>query len=108
MRGIWVEGATEYTLNSVEMAMKLISRGINNRITGSHRLNDVSSRSHCIIMLTILQSTGNNNKQAGRLYMVDLAGSKTVKKTGMVGKHLDEAKYINKVIIYIYNIIFFS
>ena len=64
-------------------------------------MNDVSSRSHTIFMLTISQhNTQNLSTKTGKLYLVDLAGSERTSKSGVEvakveGKRLDEAKYIN-------------
>lgn len=41
----------------------------------------------------------NLRRLVGKLYVVDLAGSETVRKTEASGKLLNEAKHINKVIL---------
>ena len=60
-------------------------------------MNEHSSRSHSIFILTINQ---NNKKEGfskvGKLYLVDLAGSEKLSKTGATGLTVDEAKLINK------------
>jgi kinesin family member 5 len=46
-------------------------------------MNDQSSRSHSIFMITITQEDLENfSCKTGKLYLVDLAGSEKVGKTG--------------------------
>ena len=60
-------------------------------------MNDESSRSHSIFIITIGQKhLVNLDSKTGKLYLVDLAGSEKVKKTGASGQTLEEAKNINK------------
>jgi kinesin family protein 5 len=60
-------------------------------------MNEQSSRSHMIFVLTLTTNDLNNHSaKSGRLFLVDLAGSEKVSKTGAEGKTLDEAKTINK------------
>lgn len=54
-------------------------------------LNAVSSRSHVIVMLTVVQHgdeharAAGRKARAGRLFMVDLAGSERLKKSLSTG-----------------------
>jgi len=60
-------------------------------------MNDESSRSHSIFIITINQKhLINLESKSGKLFLVDLAGSEKVKKTGASGQTLEEAKNINK------------
>lgn len=67
--------------------------------TNLHRaptaLNDKSSRSHCILTLTLVRH-GKDFSSCHRFSFVDLAGSERVKKTLNEGKRLVESKSINK------------
>ena len=46
-------------------------------------MNDKSSRSHMIFIITISQNdTSDLSAKTGKLYLVDLAGSEKVGKTG--------------------------
>jgi kinesin family member 3B len=66
-------------------------------------MNEHSSRSHAIFMITIEscsvcpgQTDGKNSSiVVGKLNMVDLAGSERQAKTGAVGDRLKEATKIN-------------
>ena len=60
-------------------------------------MNEHSSRSHSIFILTINQTNKKDcSSKIGKLYLVDLAGSEKISKTGATGHTLEEAKIINK------------
>ena len=60
-------------------------------------MNEHSSRSHSIFILTINQTNKiEGYSKIGKLYLVDLAGSEKISKTGATGHTLEEAKIINK------------
>ncbi len=59
-------------------------------------MNKDSSRSHTILLITVLQNdTLTMQKMTSKLYVVDLAGSEKVFKTAASGLRLEEAKSIN-------------
>ena len=65
------------------------------------------ARSHSIFILTLEQTNVNDgSKKKSKLFMVDLAGSETVKKTGAEGQTLKEAQAINKSLSALSNVIF--
>ena len=60
--------------------------GQSHRVTASTAMNEGSSRSHSIVLLTVMQRDVNTqSSKSGKLYMVDLAGSEKVRKTGAQG-----------------------
>ena len=60
-------------------------------------MNDVSSRSHALFILTItMDNRDDGSCKVGKLFLVDLAGSEKISKTGAQGQVLEEAKNINK------------
>jgi len=60
--------------------------GNKNRAISATNMNEESSRSHSIFILTVTQNnTDDLSCKTGRLYLVDLAGSEKVGKTGAVG-----------------------
>lgn len=70
--------------------------GNKNRVSCSTNMNERSSRSHMIFLITIAQSNLTDlSAKTGKLFLVDLAGSEKISKTGAEGKVLDEAKKIN-------------
>lgn len=70
--------------------------GNKNRAISATNMNEGSSRSHMIFMMSISQNNLNDmSAKTGKLCLVDLAGSEKISKTGAEGKTLDEAKRIN-------------
>lgn len=71
--------------------------GLKNKIMASHNLNSASSRSHCILSLTIegVDSEGGGIISS-KLQLVDLAGSERASLTGNEGQALKESIEINK------------
>lgn len=76
-----------------------MSVGNQNRTIGATNMNEHSSRSHAIFMITIEMSQtsedGKNIIRVGKLNLVDLAGSERQSKTGASGERLKEASKIN-------------
>lgn len=105
-KGIWVDGATEIYVSNEQEVLDVITTGTANRAIAETNMNNESSRSHSIFILTVQQKNLNDlsNKQ-GKLYLVDLAGSEKVEKTGATGTTLDEAKMINKSLSTLGNVI---
>jgi len=53
------------------------------RVIASTNMNERSSRSHMLFILTVSQNnTDDLSAKTGKLYLVDLAGSEKVGKTG--------------------------
>lgn len=68
-----------------------------NRAVGTTGMNDVSSRSHSVVQITLeVRDTVARSLQVSKLSLVDLAGSESVSRTGAEGLVLDEARTINK------------
>ena len=67
------------------------------RSANSHRLNDRSSRSHCLVRLQVVTGGGRGGGLLVRkqFLFVDLAGSERTKKSGVEGQRLAEATQIN-------------
>ena len=96
-RGVFIADLTEEYVSNDEEVANLMKMGQANREVGFTLMNEGSSRSHSIFIMTITQnSTIDYSAKTGKLYLVDLAGSEKVGKTGAEGKRLDEAKTINK------------
>ncbi|XP_061735940.1 kinesin heavy chain-like isoform X2 [Nerophis ophidion] len=86
--------------------MDVIDEGKSNRHVAVTNMNEHSSRSHCIFLISIKQeNVETETKLSGKLYLVDLAGSEKVSKTGAEGAVLDEAKNINKSLSALGNVI---
>jgi kinesin family member 5 len=105
-RGIFVEGMTEISVTSDDELLSTMRDGAANRAVAATGMNEGSSRSHSVFMVTLVQrNLVNQANKAGKLYLVDLAGSEMVRKTGASGKQLEEAKTINKSLSALGNVI---
>ncbi|XP_059362007.1 kinesin-like protein KIFC3 isoform X2 [Carassius carassius] len=94
---LYVPGLTEFTVESVEDINKVFELGHMNRATACTNLNEHSSRSHALLIVTVAgvnSSTGH--RTSGKLNLVDLAGSERIAKSGAEGSRLREAQCINK------------
>ncbi|XP_067158842.1 kinesin-like protein KIFC3 isoform X3 [Apteryx mantelli] len=94
---LYVPGLTEFRVQSVEDINKVFEFGHVNRATECTNLNEHSSRSHALLIVTVRgldRSTGL--RTTGKLNLVDLAGSERVGRSGAEGSRLREAQYINK------------
>ncbi|CEF65719.1 Kinesin heavy chain [Strongyloides ratti] len=102
----YVKGATEQFVSTPEEVLQAIEEGKNNRMVAVTNMNEHSSRSHSVFLITVNQENKNTNKKlSGKLYLVDLAGSEKVSKTGAEGMVLEEAKNINKSLSALGNVI---
>lgn len=96
-KGVYVADLTERYIGSDLDVYDIMRIGNENRKVASTTMNDQSSRSHSIFVMTIHQNNLDDQTcKTGMLYLVDLAGSEKVGKTGASGQTLDEAKGINK------------
>ena len=107
-RGIFVEGLTEWPVSSSDQIMKMMRRGAQSRPTASTKMNEVSSRSHAIFVVTIERAEkkeGITTHSIGKLNFVDLAGSERIRVTGATGQRLEECKKINQSLAALGNVI---
>ena len=97
IKGIYVDGASERYVGCPNDVLALLEIGSANRAQAATNMNEHSSRSHSIFILTINQTNKQQGfSKIGKLYLVDLAGSEKISKTGATGHTLEEAKNINK------------
>jgi dienelactone hydrolase len=67
-------------------------------------MNEASSRSHAILMLTIARSNHEAERIGAELFIVDLAGSERLKRSGATGMQLSEAVAINQSLLALANV----
>ena len=97
IKGIYVDGCSERYVGCPQDVLAALELGSNNRAQAATNMNEHSSRSHSIFILTINQTNKKEGfSKIGKLYLVDLAGSEKISKTGATGHTLEEAKIINK------------
>lgn len=105
-KGVFVKGLLEIYVSTVEEVFEVMRRGGNARAVAATNMNQESSRSHSIFVITITQkNVETDSMKSGRLFLVDLAGSEKVGKTGASGQVLEEAKKINKSLSSLGNVI---
>ncbi|XKL68990.1 hypothetical protein PGB90_006759 [Kerria lacca] len=96
--GVYVKGLRSFVCKSVKEIEHVMNVGNRNRTIGATDMNEHSSRSHAIFMITVEMSDLNTSKsqvRVGKLNLVDLAGSERQTKTGATGDRLKEASKIN-------------
>ena len=97
--GVYVKDLSSFVCKSVSEIEHVMSVGNQNRAVGPTNMNEHSSRSHAIFIITVECSEpddeGNSRIRVGKLNMVDLAGSERQAKTGATGDRLKEATKIN-------------
>uniref|UniRef100_A0A3Q3VUQ9 Kinesin-like protein n=1 Tax=Mola mola TaxID=94237 RepID=A0A3Q3VUQ9_MOLML len=94
---LYVPGLTEFTVQSPEDINKVFELGHMNRATACTNLNERSSRSHALLVITVSGfNSATSSRTQGKLNLVDLAGSERIAKSGAEGSRLREAQCINK------------
>lgn len=97
MNGVYIDEITEEYVSEYSEVVAMMKAGNRNRETSATLMNEDSSRSHSIFMITLSQTNLRDySSKTGKLCLVDLAGSEKVSKSGAAGLRLDEAKNINQ------------
>ncbi|KAG5480704.1 hypothetical protein CUR178_05839 [Leishmania enriettii] len=93
----YIDGCHHPHVSSARDVLRLVKGGLKHRATSATAMNETSSRSHCLLNLTVKSvDRAQGVSTVGKLYLVDLAGSEKVGKTNAKGLRLEEAKLINK------------
>ncbi|KAF5463421.1 hypothetical protein F2P56_019338 [Juglans regia] len=92
-----VPGLVEARVYSTEDVWEMLKSGSQVRSVGSTNANELSSRSHCLLRVTVkAENLINGQCTKSHLWLVDLAGSERVGKTEVEGERLKESQFINK------------
>eukprot|EP00656_Telonema_subtile_P038801 TRINITY_DN43976_c0_g1_i1.p1 TRINITY_DN43976_c0_g1~~TRINITY_DN43976_c0_g1_i1.p1 ORF type:complete len:960 (-),score=392.75 TRINITY_DN43976_c0_g1_i1:162-3041(-) len=95
-QGMIIDGMVSEDITTFEQMEQIQNRGFNARHTGKTNMNEHSSRSHC---LTLINVTSRNKITGvttwGKLYLIDLAGSERINRSGVTEEGLKEAQHIN-------------
>ncbi|CAG0888159.1 unnamed protein product [Cyprideis torosa] len=102
-RGVFVQDMTQIQVKSAAEALMLLTKGQKRRKVAHTALNAVSSRSHSVFSIYVVQVPLGANGQLPRdapvhssqLSLVDLAGSQRTNRTNNQGTRLREAANIN-------------
>ncbi|XP_065192323.1 kinesin-like protein KIF3B isoform X1 [Sycon ciliatum] len=97
--GIYVKDLKAFVAKNSDEIERVMTVGNKNRSVGCTDMNEHSSRSHAIFIITVecckVGPDGENHIHVGKLNLVDLAGSERQSKTGATGERLKEATKIN-------------
>jgi kinesin family protein 5 len=89
---VYVQGLSDEYVSSSEDIMQLLSVGEKSRTTASTGMNEVSSRSHSVLIIIVNQKLKDGGVRVGKLNLADLAGSERIERTNATGETLEEAK----------------
>ena len=106
LRGVHIPDATiKYMCNAQEL-LQVCEVARLNRATSETLMNQVSSRSHSVLLLFVTQKDLNTgSSKTSKINLVDLAGSEAVKRSGAEGDRLSEAQAINSSLSALGNVI---
>ncbi|XP_051954333.1 kinesin-like protein KIF3C [Xyrauchen texanus] len=97
--GVYIKDLSSFVTKNVKEIEHVMNVGNQARSVGFTNMNEHSSRSHAIFIITVecsqLGPDGQNHIRVGKLNLVDLAGSERQTKTGVQGERLKEATKIN-------------
>ncbi|CAM9257796.1 unnamed protein product [Lampetra planeri] len=97
--GVYVKDLSSVVTKNATEIEHVMHMGDQSRSVGFTNMNERSSRSHAIFVITVECSEegpdGEDHIRVGKLNMVDLAGSERQSKTGAKGRRLREAAKIN-------------
>ncbi|XP_010546697.1 PREDICTED: kinesin-like protein KIN-14G [Tarenaya hassleriana] len=92
-----VPGLVEAQVYKTDEVWELLKNGYRVRSVGSTAANELSSRSHCLLRVTVKgENLINGQRTRSHLWLVDLAGSERVGKIEVEGERLKESQFINK------------
>lgn len=107
-RGVFLEDVTEEYVSSPHEMLGLIAEATANRAVSATGMNEASSRSHCVVttIVEIRNTRTNEGTKVGKLHIVDLAGSESLRKSEATGQTAAETKIINKSLSALGNVIY--
>ncbi|KAL1549604.1 Kinesin-like protein KIN-14S, variant 2 [Salvia divinorum] len=92
-----VPGLVEARVYDTDGVWSLLKSGSQVRSVGSTNANEFSSRSHCLLRVTVAgENIINGQRTRSHLWLVDLAGSERVGRIEVEGERLKESQFINK------------
>ncbi|KZV54269.1 kinesin-4-like [Dorcoceras hygrometricum] len=92
-----VPGLVEAKVFGTDEVWRMLELGSRVRSVGSTNANELSSRSHCLLRVTVVgENSINGERTKSHLWLVDLAGSERVGKIEIEGERLKESQFINK------------
>jgi len=94
----FVPNLTQVEASDVDGVLEVFDRGYENRVVAATNVHERSSRSHLLMTLEVhtQRQADDASANVSRLHLVDLAGSERVGVSGVTDGNLREAKFINK------------
>ncbi|CAH8255684.1 unnamed protein product [Arabidopsis lyrata] len=93
---IEIDNLVNLKVDDFNQVFKLYKEGCRNRATASTNSNSASSRSHCMIRVSVTcLGASERRRETNKIWLVDLGGSERVLKTRATGRRFDEGKAIN-------------
>ncbi|XP_065854225.1 kinesin-like protein KIN-10B [Euphorbia lathyris] len=103
-----LRGLSRVTVNSTPEFQEVFTRGIQRRKIAHTGLNDVSSRSHGVLVISVSTPCpdGSGASFIGKLNLIDLAGNEDNRRTCNDGIRLQESAKINQSLFALSNVIY--
>lgn len=93
---VHVPELSDMEVTSCDDCLRLLQLGDRNRTVAFTELNAHSSRSHAVVIFTVIRyDEMEKRNRVGKLFLVDLAGSERLKKSKSVAQRAVEARAIN-------------
>ncbi|XP_041968866.1 kinesin-like protein Klp68D isoform X2 [Aricia agestis] len=106
LNGFYIPEMTSVVCKSAAEMVRAMRAGNRNRASGRTDMNEHSSRSHAVFLVTVETAHRATNRiRVGKLNLVDLAGSERQRKTGASADRLREASRINQALSSLGNVI---
>ncbi|XAR68946.1 Plus-end-directed kinesin ATPase [Bertholletia excelsa] len=103
---IHLKGLSRVPVNSMSEFHEVFSCGNQRRKVAHTGLNDVSSRSHAVLTITVSTNNDSGVTVTGKLNLLDLAGNEDNRKTCNEGIRLQESGKINQSLFALSNVIY--
>ncbi|KAF9599305.1 hypothetical protein IFM89_036603 [Coptis chinensis] len=101
---VHLKGLSRVSVSTMSEFHQVLSSGIQRRKVAHTGLNDVSSRSHGVLVIVV--TDGSSPVVNGKLNLIDLAGNEDNRRTGNEGIRLQESVKINQSLFALSNVIY--
>ncbi|KFK24747.1 hypothetical protein AALP_AA8G019300 [Arabis alpina] len=99
---VHLKGLSSVPVNSMEEFIEVYSCGVQRRKVAHTGLNDVSSRSHGVLVISVILE----GFVTGKINLIDLAGNEDNRRTGNEGIRLQESAKINQSLFALSNVVY--
>mmetsp|Transcript_62884 Transcript_62884/g.147546 ORF Transcript_62884/g.147546 Transcript_62884/m.147546 type:complete len:866 (+) Transcript_62884:45-2642(+) len=99
--GVYVDGATDIQILSLEHLQKLLEHGHSRATVAATARNAQSSRGHTIFRFAVEKHEEDHTVVTSEIFCVDLAGRENEKTTKVSGENFIELTYINRSLMWL-------